>query len=132
MATSSEPSFKKLPMADSFAIHHWLTANWSKIVAEKPTYDQAGEMIKAELNISVPKGSLAKVVLASGLTWPNTKKGVGRPGANKTNASRRLAGYIAILFDKLGEPRPAGLTDMIGGKRHDGEAVPLFNEPKHP
>lgn len=129
MPTSREPSFRKTPLNESFAVHHWLTSNWAKIVADRPTYDQAAEMIKAELNITLAKGSLSHIVKSSGFTWPNTKKAKVVTG-HKSQTARRLAGYIAILFDKLGEPRPAGLTEMLGGKAFDGEAGPLFNQPK--
>ncbi len=118
----AEPKFRKVAFADMFKIRDWLNANWAIINDTRPNYIDVCVQIKAAIDVELTPASLKTIVKAAGFTWPRAYRKTKMRGGHSTSTSRRLAGYIAILFDSLDEPRPAGLSEMISGRVFDAES----------
>ena len=129
----TERTYRKVTGAEMFKAGHWITANWASILSERPSARVTCEKIKTELGIEMGEATLLKIVRDLGFEWPrSSKKSAGSHSGNKRDTSRMVAGWVAALYDKFGEPRPAGMTEFIAGKSFDSDAGPLFGGNHHP
>lgn len=121
---------RTLTLTQNLAIIDWLRQNWGTVQQTRPIREEIAAELTKTLGFPISGSSVASAVSALGYEWPRAKK--ARIDGHSTDRMRLVAGWVAILFDKMGEPRPPGMTEFIGGKVFDGAAGPLFNQPKPP
>ncbi len=106
---------------------------WPTIVERQLSYVDAAKAIGIAIGFpDLAVSTIKDLAIAEGKEWPRRK--VQRAtGENKRDRTRALAGIVAQLFDKLGEPRPDALTLIMSGRFNgpadDGTVGPLFDQP---
>lgn len=106
-----------LSRADDYRLYEYLKAQWPRIMQQRPTYSDLAKQASEELGIEINFTNISGCVTGMGLKWPG---GQGRgksknPNRGSKDRVRYLAKVLAILMEKMGEPIPEPLNEIISG-----------------
>ncbi len=97
---------KQLSHPEFYKLCQWLSANGERLMAERPSRQEAADAATAKLGFVVSKFAIAATCEATGISWK----------MDRTESRRKpitaLAMAVKGLYEKLGEPVPEEIKEL--------------------